>query len=145
MNEKEFDRLRQYNWLFSEIDAAYHEIFQHMGIADSTATILYVLCCSGNSCPLNGICRNTGLSKQTANSALRKLEADGMIRLEAIDGRAKMVRLTEAGCALAQRTVLPVIEMENSIYMSWTQEEQEQYLRLNERFLRALQARISSL
>ena len=145
MNEKRFDRLRQYNCLFSEIDSAYHEIAVRMGISDSTATILYALSCSGSRCPLNEICRNTGLSKQTANSAIRKLEAEGMLRLEAIDGRAKMAVLTEAGCALARRTVIPVMEMEDRIYSSWTEAEREQYLHLNERFLEALKEQIPTM
>ncbi len=145
MNREQLEQLRQYCYLFGEIDAAYHEIFQRQGLSDSVGKILYTICCNGGSQPLNEICRTMGLSKQTANSAMRKLEGEGMIYLDAIDGKSKMVCLTQTGKQLAEKMIMPVIEMENSIYGSWTREEQDIYLELTVRFLRDLREKSQTI
>ena len=131
--------LKRYNYLFGETGTAYHEIYRRLGMADSAISILYVLLESGDVCPLRDVCRFTGLSKQTVNSALRKLEGEGALRLEPVDGRNKLVRLTEEGKALAERTAGRVLAMEDEIFASWPREDVETYLKLTENYMRALQ------
>ena len=70
------DSLQRFNYLFGETDALYHELALKLGLSDSAMKILYVICDTGEPCLLREICRRSGLSKQTLNSALRKLEAD---------------------------------------------------------------------
>ena len=62
--------MRSINHLLSEIDAAYHEASLRLGLADSAMQILYILCSQGGACLLRNICRQSGTSKQTINSAL---------------------------------------------------------------------------
>ena len=81
------------------------------------------------------------MSRQTVNSALRKLEAEGIVRTEAADGRKKLLRLTESGRCLAEDTVAKVIRVENEIYSSWTDEELRLYFELTERFLKDFRAK----
>ena len=97
--------------------------------------VLYAVCGNGGSCPIDDICRLSGVRKQTVNSALRKLEAEGVVYLEAINGKRKRVCLTENGKTLTDRTVTRLITIENDIFDSWTQEEYETYLALMERYL----------
>ena len=66
--------MKRVNHLIGEIDAVYHEIAWKLGLSDSVFEILYTICNYGDSCMLKDIGRNCGLSKQTINSALRKLE-----------------------------------------------------------------------
>ena len=66
--------MRRYNHLLGEIDGVYHEMSLKLGLSDSAMIVLYTICDSGSSCLLRDICRYSGLSKQTVNSALRKLE-----------------------------------------------------------------------
>ena len=89
--------LKRYNYLFGETNAAYHQMYLKVGLSDSAAMILYTILEHGDSCLLKNICRSTGLSKQTINSAIRKLEAEGIICLETSGTKNKMVCLTEAG------------------------------------------------
>ena len=56
--------LQRYTYLQNEIDEVYHDISLKMGLTDSATMILYTLCSHENSCPLQTICRSTGLSKQ---------------------------------------------------------------------------------
>ena len=75
------------------------------------------------------------MSKQTVNSALRKLEGEGMIYLEPSGPRSKDVCLTPAGRELAGRTAVPLMELEDEIFSAWGVEEVERYLRLTQRYL----------
>ena len=118
--------LRRYNHLLQETDAVYHEMAQHWGLCDA-----------GGRCSVREACRLGGMSKQTVNSALRRMEREGLIYLEAA-GRGKDVCLTEAGEGLACRTALRVIQAENQVFAAWPQADVEQYLALTRRFQEAL-------
>lgn len=143
---KDFSKeLQRYNYLLSETDAAYHEASARLGLPHSSMIILYTICDSGDSCPLRDICRNAGISKQTVNSALRRLEAAGIIYLENTDGKNKTVCLTAEGRKLTEQTARKIMEMENDIFASWTEEEVDQYLALTERYLQDFRKRLQHL
>lgn len=129
----------------SETDAAYHEAALRMGMSDSTMQIMYILCDKGGDCPLGEICRLSGISKQTINSALRKMEEEKLLYLEEMDGKKKRVCLTGEGKELAERTVVKLIEIENSILASWPKEELERYLESTERYLVELREKIRGI
>lgn len=77
----------------------------------------------------------TGISKQTISSALRRLETDALVRLEAVDGRQKCVCLTEQGFALAEKTAKIELDMEAAILDGWSGGDRDAYLRLTKRYL----------
>ena len=137
--------IKRVNHLIGEIDAVYHEIAWKLGLSDSVFEILYTICNYGDSCMLKDIGRNCGLSKQMINSALRKLEKEGIVYLEAVDSRHKKVCLTEEGRSLTRRTAESVIEAENQILASWPQEDVETYIALIRRYLLALQEKAKNL
>lgn len=137
--------LRRFNYLLGETDGVYHDAAVRMGLSDSVMRILYCLCCEGDPCPLRTVVRQSGASKQTINSALRRLEGEGAVRLEPGQGRGKNVRLTEKGRALAERTVLPLMRIEDEIYSSWSREDVLKNLELTERFLAALREKTRQL
>ena len=74
--------MRRYNHLLQETDAVYHDMAQHWGLSDSVMGVLYTLCDAGGRCRLRDICYWSGMTKQTVNSALRRMEGDGLIYLE---------------------------------------------------------------
>lgn len=133
--------LKRYNYLAGEIEAAYHEVNMKLKVSDSAMIVLYAICDQGDSCLLRDICLNFGISKQTVNSALRKLEAEGAVYLEAVDAKNKRVCLTESGKRLADRSARRIIEMENDIFSSWPEEDVEKYLDLAERYLHDFRVR----
>ena len=137
--------MRRFNYLISETNAAYHEAALKLGMSDSVMQILYTICNSGDSCLLGEICSLSGISKQTVNSALRKLEAEEIVYLEASGGRKKRVCLTDKGRALAAGTVVRLMEIENGILESWPKEEVEQYLELTRKYLEALREKMRGL
>lgn len=129
-------KLKKFNHLWNEIDAAYHEVALKFGLSDSAMMILYTICNNGEECMLSDITHLSCISKQTVNSALRKLESGGILYLEPVGLRKKKVCLTEKGKRIAKETVLKVIKIENKIYSSWEKDELLMYLELTERFLR---------
>lgn len=137
--------LRRYNYLLGETDRVYHEAAVRMGLSDSAMRILYSLCGEGSPCPLQTVIRQSGASKQTINSAIRRLEKEGIVRLEPGRGREKNVRLTDGGWALAERTVVPLMRIEDEIYSSWSREDVLKDLELAERYLTALREKTEQM
>ena len=137
--------MKRFNLLAAEIDAAYHEAALKLGLSDSAMLILYTVCSNGVKCMLNDITRLSGISKQTVNSALRRLEAEDIVYLETVDGKRKVVCLTDKGRSLAKDTVLRVMEIENQIFGSWSETERNIYLRLTQRYLSSFRAKIRDL
>ena len=76
------EQLQYYNLLTSEIDEAYHNASLKLGLSDSAMMILYALCSRENPCPLLEIAKLTGISRQTIHSAIKKLEAQGILTLQ---------------------------------------------------------------
>ncbi len=146
MNQDFSKELRRCNYLMSETESAYHEAASRFGLPESSMIVLYAICYAGNGCcPLRDICLNAGVSKQTINSALRRLEKEGIIYLKNTDGKNKTVFLTDEGQKLAGRTAAKVIAIENDIFASWTKEDVNQYLALTERYLHDFQKRLQLL
>ena len=137
--------MKRFNHLLGEIEAVYHEMALKFGQSDSVMNILYTICDYGESCPLKEICRRSGISKQTINSGLRKLETEGIVYLEQAGARGKNVCFTEKGKALARDTAIRVIEAENGILASWPKEDVEKYLELTERFLIAIKEKAKEI
>lgn len=145
MKEPVFKIMKRFNYFLGELDAVYHEMSLKLGLTDSAMIVLYTICDQGDGCPLQNICRYSGLSKQTVNSALRKLEAEGILYLESAGSRNKNVCLTEAGTVLAERTAKRILQAENEIFASWPESDTEKYLKLTENFLTALKEKAEQM
>lgn len=137
--------MKRFNHLLGELDGVYHEISLKLGLSDSALTILYTICDKGESCMLKEISLQSGVSKQTIHSAIRKLEAEGILYLEPAGAKNKKVCLTEKGKMFAEKTAGKVIAMENAVLASWTKEDVEKYLELTKRFLETMQEKAKSL
>ncbi len=147
MNRDFSKTMKRFNHLLGEIDATYHEMSLKLGLSDSAMIILYTIWDndSKTSCLLQNICSRSGLSKQTINSAIRKLEAKNILYLEAVTSKSKNVCLTETGKQLAEQTAGRILQIENDIFASWPREDVEKYLDLTEAFLLALRSKAKKL
>ncbi len=137
--------MKRYNYLISEIEAVYHEAALRFGLSDSAMMILYVLSGQGGVCALSLLPYYTGLTKQTLNSAVRKLEADGILESVALGARKKELHLTEAGKTLCAETVERLMEAENALFEEWAPEERHLYLALTQRYLEAIRTKVEAL
>lgn len=139
------EQAKRLELLFSETDAVYHEATLKLGLTDSSMIVLYTICLFDGTCPLGDIATLSGLPKQTVNSALRKLEGEDILYLEAVGGRKKRVCLTEKGRELCRDTVLRLMRMEDEVYASWPPEDLEKYLSLTQRFLNDFREKVKEL
>lgn len=131
MNDK---KSRIYAYLSAEITSLYHEAAVKMGISDTVLNILYVLCERDGQCLQSDIFRLTGISRQTINSAIRKLEKDGFVYLKQGEGRNTVVCLTEKGQDFSTEKVLPLFQIEDKIWNEWTGDEQEEYILFTQKY-----------
>lgn len=106
----------EFSRLYKEESDIYREIALRLGSSSSAICILYDLCLLGEGCTQKDICENSYLSKQTVNSAIRKLESGGYIYLEKGRGRSTHIYLTETGDGLIREKILPVIEAETRAF-----------------------------
>ena len=132
-------QLSEYNRLYKENTAIYHSVCTGLGMPESTFWILYTLRSEELPVTQSDMCAILGYPKQTVNSALKKLEQEGLLSLSGGRGRGgKPIRLTEAGVKLAEQTVDLVIESEQKALLDFSVEEQAQLLTLTRRYNEAL-------
>ena len=63
------------------------------------------------------------------------MEREGIVYLASQNGRNKLVLLTNKGKKTAQETAVRLIAAENQIFDSWSKQDQEEYLRLTQKYL----------
>lgn len=139
------DKIHRVNCLTNDLNALYHQAALKFGISDSALFVLYMIHNKGDNCLLYDICNESGMSKQTINSALRKLESDGILYLEQDIGRAKRVCLTEKGKTYVLQTGARLFNAECHAFDDWTDEEVEQYLKLIEKYNTSFGVQIEKL
>lgn len=143
--EKYTDVIHLINYLNTELDSLYHSASLKLGMSDSVSIVLYSLCDLGNGCLLSDIYKNSGISKQTVNSAVRKLEADEIIYLELSDGKKKKVLLTDKGKGYIEETAARIRRAETDAFGSWLEEDVRTYIRLMEKYNDCFREQIKKL
>lgn len=134
MRKSTFEKLHRINYLGAEMDALYHQACHRLGISDSAMRALYTVYDNGGTCLLSDIYKQSGISKQTVNSAMRKLENDGVLYLEQEDGRGKRVRLTEKGKRYVEKTAARLYAAECEVFSDWPEQEIDTYIYFMEKF-----------
>lgn len=122
---------KEYNEILGTIKGAYHEAAVKAGLSDSELDMFYVLSAYPDGCNQSVLYHESGHTKSTINSALKKMEKKGYLQIKQGQGRNTRVSVTKEGRRLMEETAYPVIEMENEIFDSWTKQEQELFVRLN--------------
>ena len=139
-------QLSEYNHLYKENTAIYRDLSVRMGLTESTFWILYTLRVEESPVTQSDMCAILGYPKQTVNSALKKLEQEGLLSLSGGRGRGgKPIRLTEAGIKLAEQTVDFVIEAEQRALLDLSTGEQTRLLTLMRRYNYALASHFSAM
>lgn len=136
MDDLTFRRFNaEYSRLYKEEDGLYHQLAKHFGLSHASFWLLYALEEAQRPITQAELREHLFLSKQTINSALKGFEQSGHIRLSDGPGRNKYLHLTETGRALAERTVRPVLELEERAFQGMSPEERAGLLELYRRHL----------
>lgn len=139
--------VQQMNCQINAMELLYHAQAQRMGLADSVFWVLYALRSTRRAYTQNELCNEWGFPKQTLNSAVRTLAERGLLRLDAAPGpcNRKQLHLTEAGLALAARTIDPLFTAEAAALTELSPDNAAQYLALQAQHYRLLCQKFSEL
>lgn len=145
MGTQRLSEIRRINFLTSETDSLYHQASLRLGISDSVSITLYTIQDRGENCLLSDVYKSSGVSRQTINSAIRKLEADGMLSLAPYAGRSKKIVLTDKGRDFIRQTVAKLLEAETRAFDGWSEEEIKTYIGLMGKYTESLRKQLNQL
>ena len=145
MTTKLHPGIKEFNSIFKKCNHIYHEIALKLNLSDSGFDVLYALCSLGDGCLQRDICEFTLLSKQTIHSSVQKLAKDGYLSLQPGKGRDLHIHLTSAGKALMEEKITPAIQTENLAFTDMSKDEQEEFLRLNRKYIDSLRRHAAQL
>ncbi|HIY79433.1 MAG TPA: MarR family transcriptional regulator [Candidatus Olsenella excrementavium] len=133
--------------LYRESDKLYYELARNCGLSETAYWILYAIEVSGGSITQRQIASNFSYSKQTVNSALKTLEARGLVELDYVEGsrRSKLVSLTPGGRAFSDERIRPAIAAEDRAFTSLAPEERLELLRLVSAYTEAIDRELAKL
>ena len=135
--------MQEYNRLYAEENNIYRSYAKKIGMSEASFWIIYYLRESGDSLAQNSLIRTMSLPKQTVNSSLKKMEAEGILILSSVeDRRVKQVTLTQKGIDIATKAVDPVFIREYSAMDELDEQEQKQMINLFRRYRQALKNRM---
>ena len=137
-------QLAAFNQLYKEMDEIYHVYAKEQGISDTVFWILYSLYENNSSYIQKELCSEWHYPPQIVNSALKSLEKQGIISLEAVPGnkKNKLVSLTEHGLTLTQRVIARLTDAERNAILSMTADERRTLLSLTEKYTEFLRKHI---
>ena len=133
--------LKRYNNILKESDHFYRKAARRLGVPECALWILYTLRAEEPPLTQKRLCQQLLQPKQTINSALKRLEAEGCLTLSAgEDRRTRVITLTEKGADLARRTADRIIQAEQAAFQAMEPEEAEAFLRLFKQYVDHLEA-----
>ena len=135
MKNNSSKRMLEFNEVMKENNDLYSNLAKKFKMSDCMLWILYILREENKVLTQSDICNMMCIPKQTVNSSLKKMEAEGYIELLNInDKRSKQVSLTEKGLDLANNTVDIIISKENNSLSKMDEKEQELLINLLRKF-----------
>lgn len=145
MNTQEL--LTEMNRQYNETNALYHSLAVRLGLSDSAFWVLYALANTPRAYTQNELCSEWGLPKQTLNSTVASLAHKGILVLDPAPGpgHRKWLRLTPAGHALAEKTVIPVFTAEQAALARLGEDTARLYWQLGQDHLRLLRQETDKL
>lgn len=141
------EQSRQMDCLYNEIDRLYNGFARSCGLSECAYWVMYEIEVSSGSASLRGMAEAFSLSKQTLSSAVKSLEAKGLIELSFEEGgrKNKVASFTEAGRAFSRERIVPAIEAESRAFGSLEPEERERLVALVSRYARAIRRELDAL
>lgn len=136
-------KLKEFNDIHRQMSDLYHNIAAKLKLSNSAFTVFYTICDLGGSCLQKDICDLFYMSKQTVHSCIKKLEKDGYIFTQ--QGKDKHIYLTEKGQQFITQNILPIIEIEKSIFSEMTAQQSDMFLELNKKYLHCFKQKINNI
>lgn len=127
-----------------EINELYHEFARKKGLSDSAFSVLYALYEKDGQRQLE-LCKTSLMPKQTLASALKRLVAQDIVRIENESRRVSRVFLTEKGKQQVNEIIAPLIRAETIATSAIPPEMLQQLPGVLDTYLKALEREFSAL
>lgn len=114
-----FDKfIKEYNEIYKAYLREYHVFAIRIGLSDAALSILYELRVENRKMSQKELGEALSLSKQTVNSAIKTLEAMGIVRIiQSLDDRkTKLIEFTTLGEKFAVEKIDKIIEAEKKAF-----------------------------
>lgn len=138
-------RVQKINCLSNDLDRLYHKAARKLGVSDSIMCVMYIIYMHGDGCLLHNICEESGISKQTINSAIRQLEKKQILYLIHDKGNTKRVYMTDEGKSFLLKTAGVLFKTECNAFADWTEEETKVYFKLMKKYINSFQKQIEKM
>lgn len=117
-------------------DDLYRSAESIFGFSKGVMMIIWTLSAFDRPCTQKEICEDWCESKQTINSATKKLISEGIIDIAPSPDnfREKLLVFTEKGKFLAMRTAKKLIEADMNAFGRLADEEQDEMIRINQKY-----------
>ena len=147
MEDKITGKMILYNQFSKELDGLYHLYARKSGLSDTAFWILYSVEESQSVYTQKELCEDWSYSRQTVNSALKKLVEQEIIELRPLPGnrKNKQIVLTASDKALVAEIISPLIEAERNSFLKLGEEDGEEFLRLTKSHLELFHREIEQI
>ncbi|MCI8425384.1 MAG: MarR family transcriptional regulator [Adlercreutzia sp.] len=129
--------------LYHRENEIYHLAARKTNLSETALLVLYDLT-EEDGLTQKQLCLGNGLSKQTVNSAVKRMAEEGYLRVENC-GRSSRLWLTDYGRAFAREHVEPVRAAEQEAMGTLSPDEQADLVRLYGAYVSALSDAIAKL
>lgn len=131
-------QLQKFNTLWKAQDDIWQEAARRSGLPETAFWIIYILTVEDQKELTQAeICDAWFIPRQTCNSAIKKLEREGLVSLTTHKGagNVKYLSLTDTGRSYADRHITPLTNADILSFSSFTANERELLLSLLQRQL----------
>lgn len=139
---EENDLVLEFNSVYRELNDLYHDIALNIEISDSAFIIFYAIFKIGDGCLQRDICKQSYTNKQTINSTIQRLKADGYLFLKQGKGRDKHIYLTERGTHFLREKIAPMVMAEEKAFLMLSIEEQKQFISIFSKYVASFRRKV---
>ncbi len=131
---------RELDCLYKEADRIYYGFARRCGLSTCAYWMMYDIERAGGAMALRSLTDSWAFSKQTINSAIKSLEAKGLIELAFERGsrKNKVASFTDEGRAFAARYIVPAQQAERRAFCALPPEDRIALLALAREYTQAL-------
>ena len=130
-------QIQEFNQSLKKMDDIYHQLARNSGLSDTAFWIIYAIETENKKYKQKDLCDMWSYSKQTINSALKKMEEQNVLKLVSIpdNKKDKKIVLTEYGEQIAKQYVQPVTEIEKTALSKIRQEKRNELINLFKEYI----------
>lgn len=139
--------LAEYNQLYKEMDEIYHLYAKKHGVSDTTLWLMYSLYLNDAENTQSEICSAWHYPPQTINSALKRMEKQGLILLDAVPGnqKNKLIKLSEKGREIIEKAIAPLVEAEQKAFQGLKPKEKAALFALTRKYTQLLRSQMDKI